>query len=68
MNEKNFGKNSKEHIISLLYKEVPVRDDFHLKIVDKNYNTNDTNNYLVLKNKLLDVIINSYKTEKNTDN
>jgi hypothetical protein len=68
MNEKIFGKNSKEHIISLLYKEVPVRDDFHLKIVDKNYNTNDTNNYLVLKNKLLDVIINSYKTEKNTDN
>ena len=67
MNEKIFGKNSKEHIISLLYKEVPVRDDFHLKIVDKNYNTNDTNNYLVLKNKLLDVIINSYKTEKNTD-
>ena len=48
---------------------MPVRDDFHFKIVDKTYNTNDTNNYLVLKNnKLLDVIINSYKTEKNTVN
>ena len=65
MNEERFGKDSKEHIISLLYKEVPVRDDFYLKIVDKKYNTNDTNNYLVLKNnKLLDVIINSYKTDK----
>ena len=54
-NEERFGKDGKEHIISLhiislLYKEVPVRDDFYLKIVDKKYNTNDTNNYLVLKN------------------
>ena len=60
-----FGKDSKEYIISLLYKEVPVRDDFYLQIVDKKYNTNDKNNYLVLKkNNLLDVIINSYKTDK----
>ena len=44
-----FGKDSKEYIISLLYKEVPVRDDFYLQIVDKKYNTYDKNNYLVLK-------------------
>jgi hypothetical protein len=67
----HFGEYSKNYVISKLYEEVPVRDDFHLKIVNNDIqNEDDTNNYLILpsknnittKNKMI-VVINEYKTK-----
>jgi hypothetical protein len=65
----HYGENSKNYVISKLYEEVPVRDDFHLKIVPNDVQEeNDTNNYLVIpskittKNKMV-VVINEYKTK-----
>ena len=65
-----FGKNSKEYIISLLYKEVPVRDDFYLQILSKNFVFEDENNehidntIFVPKKSNLIITIYSYKTQK----
>lgn len=62
--DKVFGMNSKEYIISLLYKEVPVRDDFHLKIVDTSLGNFDENFIVIPKKANLTVIITNYKTDK----
>jgi len=60
-----FGVNSKEYLISSMYEEMCVRDDFHLKIVtdEKFVNDKDTN-YLILTNPLT-IQINSYKNDRN---
>lgn len=69
-----FGEDSKMYLITRMYYEVPVRDDFQLNIKYTNGNIDNviksfaTNiNYLILnkeKSKLVGyVIINSYKTQ-----
>lgn len=61
---KEFGEDSKMYAIVKLYDEVPMRDDFQLKIVDKVGNTKDTGfNYILMyAGKPSKVIINNYKT------
>lgn len=57
-----YGVNSKENIIMGLYREVPKRDDFYLKIVETNPKT-PTENYLVVPKKgAVSVIVNIHKT------
>lgn len=57
-----FGEKSKMYVLTKLYDEATLRDDFVLKIVDKT--PRDTNeNYIVnLKSNMI-LIINSYKTQ-----
>jgi hypothetical protein len=63
-----FGTESKEFLISKLYKDVPVRDDLHLKIVENDlYEEEDTNNYLVIKNNKMVIIIKEFKTNNKYD-
>jgi hypothetical protein len=59
-----FGENSKMYAIVKLYDEVPMRDDFQLKIVEKVSDTKDTSvNYIITyAGKPFKVIINNYKT------
>ena len=59
------GENSKQYIISKMYDEATVRDDFCLKIIKSvRQNTNDKENYIVVPaDGNLQLIINSYKTE-----
>ena len=62
-----YGKNSKENIIFMLYKEIPKRDNFHLKIVENEKDANDKSiNYIFVpssKNALIKVIIYEHKTK-----
>ena len=64
--KEKFGELSKEYVMSKLYEEVTVRDDFRLKVVP---NFNDTvseiENYIVVpidSHHRLTIIINEYKT------
>ena len=59
-----FGDMSKMYVLSKLYNELTVRDDFVLKIVDKKSEASDPDeNYIIMgKNKILRIIINKYKT------
>lgn len=60
-----FGVDSKEYVMSSMYEELCVRDDFHLRIVTDDTFTNDKDiNYLILTNPLT-IQINSYKNERN---
>jgi hypothetical protein len=60
-----FGIDSKMYAIIKLYNEVPVRDDFQLKIVEKVSETQDENiNYIIMKGKTAKVIINRFKTHE----
>ena len=66
---KLYGQMSKQYIISRLYWECPVRDDFHLKLIEtEGENSKDIKDqYLVVpksKDKQIIVIINHYKTDK----
>jgi hypothetical protein len=64
--KKKYGENSKEFLVSLLYKRVPVRDDLYLKVIEKDGEQTDKDqNYIIIpkKGKCI-VIINTYKTEK----
>jgi hypothetical protein len=57
-----YGVNSKEHIIIGLYKEVPKRDDFYLKIVETKPKTLNDNYIVIPKKGNISVIINIHKT------
>jgi len=61
----HFGVDSKMYAIVKLYDDVPMRDDFQLKIVDKVADTKNKNfNYILLyTGKPSKVIINNYKTK-----
>ena len=61
---KEFGANSKEFVLSCLYRDVTLRDDFILKIVSTTKNADSINeNYIVVPKKdSLTLIINNYKT------
>lgn len=68
--ETEFGKSSKAYLISKIYDEFTLRDDFALKIVEKlpppmKDNDKDEGNYLVIpkKGKVL-IVIRSYKTSE----
>lgn len=65
--KREFGEKSKMYAIVKLYDEVPVRDDFQLKVVDKVADTKDTNfNYiLTYPSKNSKVILNNFKTKEN---
>lgn len=61
--KKEYGSNSKMYVLSKLYNEHTLRDDFVLKI--KSMTPKDTTeNYIVLLKNNYVVIINSYKTDK----
>jgi len=72
---KEFGVNSKQFVLSCLYREITLRDDFILKIVastshtrlvpegrTKNADSIDDNYIVVPKKDSLTIIINNYKT------
>ena len=62
--KKTHGVNSMAHVISSLYNEVPVRDDFQLEIVKKEKDAVDnTKNYYVA-NTNPKIILHVYKTSK----
>ena len=77
--KKTFGENSKMYVLTRLYNEVTLRDDFVLKIVDKTPKENNESNsacgrfgeqeghtplnYIVLLKSQLVLIINTYKTQ-----
>ena len=62
-----YGRISKENIIFMLYKEIPKRDNFYLKIVEHEKDANDKNiNYILVpinKNAPVKVIIYEHKTK-----
>jgi len=62
--KEHFGEESKEYILSLLYYEATLRDDFILKIVPSIKDTkNDNENFIIIPPKdNLTLIINHYKT------
>jgi hypothetical protein len=64
--KEQFGDTSKMYAIVRLYDEVPMRDDFQLKIVDKLSDAKDKAfNYILLySGKPAKVIINNYKTKE----
>jgi hypothetical protein len=65
--KERFGENSKEYIISLLYNEATLRDDFTLKIVSSIKDTKiDNENFIIVspKEENLTLIINHYKTRE----
>jgi len=59
-----FGEQSKMYLISKLYDEVTVRDDFQLVIVNalKDANDNETNYIVIPKSGQLTIVLNHYKT------
>jgi hypothetical protein len=59
-----FGGLSKEYVLSSLYKEVTLRDDFVLLIVPsiQSIDDNDLNYIVIPKTRELTLIINQYKT------
>ena len=61
-----FGDKSKMYVISKLYDNLPVRDDFQLKIVETPQEMTDGKiNYIIIgKNKIIRVVINQHKTAK----
>jgi hypothetical protein len=64
--KERFGENSKEYLISLLYNEATLRDDFTLKIVSsiKDTKNNDENFIILPPKENLTLIINHYKTRE----
>ena len=64
--EDNFGPDSKLYVLTLLYDEITLRDDFVLKIIGNNNEAvDDKINYIIVPKKgNLKLIINSYKTDK----
>ena len=62
--KEHFGINSKMYVLTLLYNDITLRDDFVLKIINKKEEaTDDSKNYIILPAKgNLKLIINSYKT------
>lgn len=63
-----YGEDSKEFLISKMYEVLPVRDDFHLKIVSAVKDTNDKNeNYIVKAKNKFTIVINKFKTDTRYD-
>jgi hypothetical protein len=65
--ETKFGKSSKEYVLSRLYDEAPLRDDFHQLIIIQTENKADdkNKNYIKIPRAGLGrVIANDYKTAK----
>lgn len=66
--KEHYGDLSKQYVISKLYNEITVRDDFHLKLVKTlAENTDKLEQYLVVPTAVkqpLTIIINHYKTVK----
>ena len=60
-----YGVLSKNYVLSKLYSEITLRDDFILKIVPSIEETNENENFIIvpIKNKL-SLIINKYKTSE----
>ncbi len=58
-----YGVDSKIYVLSKLYSEITLRDDFILKIVPSIQETDENENYIIvpIKDKLT-IIINNYKT------
>lgn len=63
--KETFGEKSKMYAIVKLYDEVPMRDDFQLKVVEKVKDTKDNNfNYILMySGKPSKVVIHNYKTK-----
>jgi len=61
-----FGLDSMMYLLAKMYKELTVRDDFVLKIVQREADmTNDKDSYLIARsNGSYTIIINEYKTDK----
>lgn len=59
-----FGENSKPFVLSSLYHEITLRDDFILKIISSSKEaTDEKENYIIVpKTSALTLIINHYKT------
>ena len=57
-----FGETSKMFLIANLYKELTLRDDFTLKLLNKKPKTEDEN-YIILNKNNYTIIINQYKTQ-----
>jgi hypothetical protein len=59
-----FGENSKEYVLSKLYSEITLRDDYKLKIISSSKEaTDEKENYIIVpKSSALTLIINHYKT------
>jgi len=64
--KEKFGEQSKMYLLSKLYDEVTVRDDFQLQLVSSLKDTEDNNiNYIVIPTKAssqVTVVLNNYKT------
>lgn len=56
-----FGMTSKEYLLARFYDELTVRDDFGLIITDEIL---DNNNYLLVRGAYIEIVINTYKTDK----
>lgn len=60
-----FGNESREYLITLLYKEIKARDNLVMKVVKTKVEAIDNDNYLIINEKPnAEVIINSFKTKK----
>ena len=61
-----FGSDSKEFVLSSLYHELTLRDDYQLKIISSSKEATDNKeNYIIVpKTSALTLIINHYKTSK----
>jgi hypothetical protein len=60
-----YGVVSKENIILNLFIEAPKRDDYYLKIVPTEKETDDKHNYIIVPNKgNIKILINKHKTDK----
>lgn len=65
--ETNFGKDSKEYLIALIYNHLPVRDNFKEMVIVKSMNEtrNEEHNYFVITSKNeMTFVINRFKTDK----
>ena len=60
-----YSDRSLEYLLINLYREVPVRDDFQLRLVSTKAQTKSKqHNYLLLNKKSCQIILNQYKTAK----
>lgn len=60
-----YSDRSLEYLLINLYREVPVRDDFQLRLVSTKAQTKSKqHNYLLLNKKTCQIILNQYKTAK----
>jgi len=60
-----YSDRSLEYLLINLYREVPVRDDFQLRLVSTKAQTKSKqHNYLLLNKKSCTIILNQYKTAK----